>query len=146
MAVLDQLVDHIGALANSPRRDRGATRSVYSYPAKLQAHLPAELIRLFTAPGALVVDPFSGGGTTGLEAFLAGRRFFGVDINPFSSLLGRVKTTPVDLAETREALRAVLAAGLRAPILDADDRALLGEAISDEIDAVAGGIASAPPG
>jgi DNA methylase len=145
MAVLDQVVDHIGALANSPRRDRGATRAIYSYPAKFQAHLPAELIRLFAPADALVVDPFSGGGTTGLEAFLAGRRFYGVDLNPFSCLLGRVKTTPVDLAHTQAVLDVVLEANERRPILDDDDRQLLGVAISEEIDRLAGGIAAALP-
>src|SRR5215813_12469872 len=99
-----RVLDRITELANSPRRDRGATRAIYSYPAKFQAHLPAELIRLFTVAGDLVVDPFSGGGTTGLEAFLAGRRFAGVDLNPFGCLLARVKTTPIDEYETARTL------------------------------------------
>jgi DNA methylase len=76
MSMVVRLASRIGriaALANRPRRDRGATRAIYSYPAKFQAHLPAELIGLFSARGDLVVDPYSGGGTTGLEAQLAAR-------------------------------------------------------------------------
>ena len=40
------------------------------------------LIERFAAPGELVIDPFLGGGTTGVAAFQAGREFFGSDIDP----------------------------------------------------------------
>jgi len=135
-----RVLGHITELANSPRRDRGATRAIYSYPAKFQAHLPAELIRLFTVPGDLIVDPFSGGGTTGLEAFLAGRRFVGVDLNPFGCLLARVKTTPIDKYETARLLDVVVASGERRAILDAEDARLLGPIISEEVARIAAGI------
>ncbi len=134
------VLGRITELANSPRRDRGATRAIYSYPAKFQAHLPAELIRLFTAPGDLVVDPYSGGGTTGLEAFLAGRRFAGVDLNPFGCLIARVKTTPIDEYETKRTLDLVLACAERRVVLDADDASLLGPGISDEVARLAAGV------
>ena len=39
------------------------------------------LIEWFAAPGELVVDPFIGGGTTGVAALQAGRRFFGSDLD-----------------------------------------------------------------
>jgi hypothetical protein len=39
----------------------------------------AELIQRLTRPGALVCDPFCGGGTTGKAAVLLGRRFVGLD-------------------------------------------------------------------
>ena len=144
--LLDGTLEHIAALANSPRRDRGATRAIYSYPAKFQAHLPAELIRLFTVPGDLVVDPFSGGGTTGLEALLGGRRFVGVDINPFGCLLARVKTTPIRSYDAASILDQVVRSRERRPILDADDELLLGPAISEEIAMLVAGIDAAPPG
>jgi hypothetical protein len=138
----------IAALANSPRRDRGATRAIYSYPAKFQAHLPAELIQLFTRPGDLVVDPYAGGGTTGLEACLAGRAFVGVDLSPFACVLGRVKTTPVAADAAHAALDRVLAGSARRPVLDADDELCLGPAIADELARLAAGLdglAEGPP-
>jgi SAM-dependent methyltransferase len=128
----------ITALANAPRRDRGVTRAVYSYPAKFQAHLPAELIRLFTSPGDLVVDPYAGGGTTGLEAFLLGRRFFGVDINPFACLVARVKTTPVDPTAVARTVEQVLAGRAPRAVLDDDDARCLGERIAGEVARLAG--------
>jgi DNA methylase len=136
----------IAALANSPRRDRGATRAIYSYPAKFQAHLPAELIRLFTRPGDLVVDPYSGGGTTGLEALLAGRRFFGADLNPFACLIARVKTTPLAVAPVETALAAVLACRARraVPVLDEEDARCLGARVSGDIERLAAGVDAVP--
>ena len=40
------------------------------------------LIEWFSDPGELVIDPFIGGGTTGVAALQAGRSFFGSDIDP----------------------------------------------------------------
>jgi DNA modification methylase len=42
----------------------------------------AEIIRFFTKPGGLVLDPFAGVGGTLLGAALAGRRAVGVELNP----------------------------------------------------------------
>jgi len=38
------------------------------------------LIEKFTEPGATVLDPFMGSGTTGLAALRRGRNFIGIDI------------------------------------------------------------------
>ncbi len=138
-ATLRAQLSTITEIANSPRRDRGATRAIYSYPAKFQAHLPAELIRLFTAPGELVVDPYSGGGTTGLEAFVLGRPFFGVDLSPFACLVARVKTTRLAETLVADALDLCLAARAPRAILDEDDILCLGAPIAAEIAALAGG-------
>ena len=42
----------------------------------------AALVERFTRPGDLVLDPFCGGGTTGVVALALNRRFVGIDINP----------------------------------------------------------------
>ena len=39
----------------------------------------ADLIERFTYPGQMIVDPFCGGGTTGVVAVRMGRRFIGID-------------------------------------------------------------------
>jgi hypothetical protein len=140
--ILDAHLAAIRALANQPRRDRGYTRAIYSYPAKFQAHLPAVLIDLFTGPGDLVVDPYAGGGTTGLEAYLAARPSLLCDLSPFACLVARVKTTPVALAASAPAAEAVLAATGRADLLDADEVACLGPVLADEVARLAGGIAA----
>lgn len=133
-------LDHLAAVANRPRRDRGVTRAIYSYPAKFQAHLPSELIRLFSAPGELVLDPYVGSGTTGLEALLQDRAFFGVDINAFALLLARVKTTRVPADAARAAADAALRARGERPILDEVDVACLGTAVAGEVARLVAGI------
>jgi DNA modification methylase len=40
------------------------------------------LVRLFSDPGELILDPFSGSGTTGVAAIRLGRRFVGWEMNP----------------------------------------------------------------
>ncbi len=44
--------------------------------------LMEKLLRVFTDPGALVVDPFAGSGTTGVAAARLGRRFLGWEKKP----------------------------------------------------------------
>jgi site-specific DNA-methyltransferase (adenine-specific) len=39
------------------------------------------LVRLATVPGQLILDPFCGGGTTGVAALQLQRMFIGVDID-----------------------------------------------------------------
>ena len=41
----------------------------------------AEIVKRFTKPGDTVLDPFCGGGTTGVAALKNGRKFIGVDID-----------------------------------------------------------------
>jgi DNA modification methylase len=41
-----------------------------------------ELLRLYTEPDWLVLDPMAGTGTTGVAAFKLGRRFIGVEVDP----------------------------------------------------------------
>ena len=40
-----------------------------------------DIVERFTDPNQLIVDPFLGGGTTGIAAVIKGRKFIGVDIN-----------------------------------------------------------------
>jgi DNA modification methylase len=51
-----------------------------------------QLVRWFSEPGDLVLDPFCGGGTTGVACLQLGRRFIGVDIDEVAveTTLGRL--------------------------------------------------------
>jgi site-specific DNA-methyltransferase (adenine-specific) len=44
--------------------------------------LMEKLVRLFSDPGELILDPFAGSGTTGVAAVRLGRRFQGWEMNP----------------------------------------------------------------
>jgi site-specific DNA-methyltransferase (adenine-specific) len=52
------------------------------HPQQKPVDLLAWLLRTYSAPGALVADPFAGSGSTAVACETEGRRFIGWDINP----------------------------------------------------------------
>jgi hypothetical protein len=70
-----------------------------SYRACYKPQLPRLFIERLTAPGDRVFDPFSGRGTTALEAALLGRRVAANDINPLSRILLEPRLAPPGPAE-----------------------------------------------
>jgi DNA modification methylase len=88
--------------------------TVHPYPAKFIPELPRRLVQLLSLPGELVLDPFSGGGTTGVEAIRLSRNFLGIDANPVGNIAARAKTrslSPEALAALRSCEAAVMATG-----------------------------------
>ncbi len=65
-----------------------------SYRACFKPQLPRFFIERLTAPGDRVLDPFSGRGTTALEAALLGRRAAASDVNPLSRMLLEARLAP----------------------------------------------------
>ena len=58
------------------------TESGVNHPAPFPTELPRRLIKLYTKPGDLVLDPFMGAGATGVAAVQTGRHYVGYDISP----------------------------------------------------------------
>jgi hypothetical protein len=81
------------------RRYGHVLHSMCSYMGSFPAGLPRYFIEQFSEPGDVVLDPFSGRGTTALEACLAGRVGLGVDLNPLAALLSDVKVAPPALEQ-----------------------------------------------
>ena len=79
-------------LLKTKSEERLGMHSFHRYYGKLIPAIPRSYIREFTQPGDLVFDPFSGSGTTALESKFLDRNFVGVEINPLSVLISRVKT------------------------------------------------------
>ncbi len=51
--------------------------------------LPEFFIRSYAAPGSVVIDPFSGSGTTGAVAVRFGRKYLGCDVRDSQVELSR---------------------------------------------------------
>jgi site-specific DNA-methyltransferase (cytosine-N4-specific) len=75
------------------------THSLHPYPAKFPPQLPHTILEQFAHEKATVLDPFCGSGTTLVEARLLGCNAIGVDVNGLSSLLSKVKATPLSKTE-----------------------------------------------
>jgi len=83
------------------------THGLHKYPAKFFPELPRWIIRRYSSEKEIVLDPFSGSGTTNVEALLNKRHSVGIDVDPFSRFLSKVKTTPLNmdiLKQTQEKL------------------------------------------
>ncbi len=65
---------------NVPKNDTLASAS--GHPTQKPLALMEKLVRLFTDPGDLILDPFAGSGTTGVAAIRLGRRFIGWERDP----------------------------------------------------------------
>ncbi|GFE52100.1 hypothetical protein So717_38530 [Roseobacter cerasinus] len=92
-AITSSLVQKLAAAARDTRAVSGASHKFYRYPARFSPQFAIAAIEAFTKPGDLVLDPFIGGGTTGVEAMMSGRQSIGTDINELALFVSKVKTT-----------------------------------------------------
>ncbi|HSE00329.1 MAG TPA: DNA methyltransferase [Burkholderiales bacterium] len=76
-----------------------------SYRACFKPQLPAYFIERLTQEGDLVYDPFSGRGTTAIEAALRGRNVIANDVNPLSAILTRPRLELPSIADIDARLR-----------------------------------------
>ena len=86
------------AVLDSANVSRGGRRTAsvhefYRYPARFSPAFARAAIATFTKPRDLVIDPFSGGGTSVVEAQLLGRHSIAADINPLATFVTTAKTT-----------------------------------------------------
>lgn len=78
-----------------------------SYRACFKPQLPRFFIERLTQPDDRVYDPFSGRGTTLLEAALCGRRVAANDVNPLSAILSAPRLTVPTTEEVKARLDAI---------------------------------------
>ncbi len=87
-----------------------------SYRACFKPQLPGFFIKRLTAPGDVVYDPFSGRGTTVIQAGLSARRVIANDANPLSKILTCPRFFPPSTGEVAERLKTIPTEGEKAEI------------------------------
>ena len=78
-----------------------------SYLASFPAALAHAFVERYSRRGDVVLDPFSGRGTTPLQACVEGRIGVGNDLNPFAHLLTASKVEPASAGDARTRLTAL---------------------------------------
>ncbi len=87
VSILDHTIpQYVNEFWTAKQRQASSIHEI-SYRACFKPQLPAFFINLLTAEGDIVYDPFSGRGTTVLEAGLLERRIISNDINPLNQIL-----------------------------------------------------------
>jgi len=86
------------------RQRQASTLHELSYRACFKPQLPGFFIGLLTREGDIIYDPFSGRGTTAIEAGLQGRWVIANDINPLSAILTAPRFTLPQEGEVAERL------------------------------------------
>ncbi len=89
----------VGELWTAKQRQLHSLHYAISYRGSFKPELPDFCIRRYSRKGDVVLDPFSGRGTTALQANLLGRVAWAADVNPLSVLITQAKLNPVGLDE-----------------------------------------------
>jgi hypothetical protein len=89
---------------SAPRRWGHPLHAICSYMAMFPPAIPRVFVDWLTVPGDTVYDPFSGRGTTILEACSSGRVGLGSDANPLAWILTSAKANPPEAAALKRRL------------------------------------------
>lgn len=106
---------YTGEFWTSRQRQGGSIHEV-SYRACFKPQLPRFFISHLTRDNDVVYDPFSGRGTTIIEAGLLGRNIIANDANPLSRILSEPRLNPPATAAVEKRLSAIPQEGSRAEI------------------------------
>lgn len=96
-------MEFINGWENSKKDRTHKLHSICSYMAMFPPTIPRYFVENCTKPGDVVLDPFSGRGTTPLEACLSGRVGIGNDLNPLAYYLtlAKVEVPPYERVLSR---------------------------------------------
>lgn len=72
-------------------RRESTLQQLSPYVGKMKSGMARALLRLYTKPGDVVLDPFSGSGVVPLEAALTGRQPWANDLSPYAYAVTRGK-------------------------------------------------------
>ena len=73
----------------------GSRAGLKNHPGAFTIELPMSAIEVYTRPGAIVLDPFMGSGTTALAAKSMGRNYIGIELNQEYAEMARIRILSV---------------------------------------------------
>jgi len=97
---------YVNEFWTSKQRQASSLHEV-SYRACFKPQLPRFFIETLTKSGDVVYDPFSGRGTSAIEAALLGRGVVANDINPLGKILGAPRLNPPNPKQVQERLSSI---------------------------------------
>lgn len=98
------------------------THWIYPYKGKFHPQMIRALLNIIgLQEGDTVFEPFSGSGTTALEAQLLGINFIGIDISPLCVLQGKVKTKSVYVIDEIVKLKDTLISKLKPSLFNQEE-------------------------
>lgn len=87
---------------------QSTVHSLHRFPGNFIPQIPSYLIQLLSEKGDVVLDPFCGSGTTGVEALLLDRLALQRDVNRASILVAEGKLSAVTGTNVRDDLRKII--------------------------------------
>ena len=110
-----EFTDYFKIIQNNQTRsvNQYLTHWIYPYKGKFHPQMIRALLNIIgLKEGDTALDPFSGSGTTGLEAQLLGINFIGIDISPLCVIQGRVKTESIYVIDEIEKIKNEISANI----------------------------------
>jgi 16S rRNA G966 N2-methylase RsmD len=74
---------------------------MHQYRSRKPENVVARYISHYTAPGEIVLDPFSGSGVSAIEAIRLGRKGIAIDLDPVATFITRWTVRPLNLKRLR---------------------------------------------
>jgi DNA modification methylase len=121
--VAGQFTDYFQIIQRNQTRsvNQYLTHWIYPYKGKFHPQMIRALLNIIgLKEGDTVFEPFSGSGTTALEAQLLGINFIGIDISPLCVIQGRVKTESVYVTEEIKILKNEILANIEPNLFQSD--------------------------
>ncbi len=80
---------------------------MHRYYARRPWNVFEHIIKHYTDPGDIILDPFCGGGVTVVEGLKLRRKVIGVDLNPLATFITEMEVAPLDINQFEKAFEEI---------------------------------------